>query len=70
MAIHDPLSHEACKALDPTSIYNTLDEALSLLSVPDVNDRGHQHVQFGHLLSGYDAGYYGYLRYVYPDLAS
>jgi metallopeptidase MepB len=50
--------------MDPTTLFNQVDEKLTLQPIPDREDRGHPHVHFGHLLSGYDAGYYSYLRYV------
>lgn len=65
MMVHDPSSHEACEAMDMTALYNQLDEELSLTPIPDPKDRGHPHAHFGHLLAGYDAGYYSYLRYFY-----
>lgn len=61
MAVHDPSTSEACSALDPTKLHTDLEARLTLLSVPNPNDRGHPHVGFPHLLAGYDAGYYSYL---------
>lgn len=62
MAVHDPPSHEDCLSLNPTTLFNQAEEKLRILLVSDQNDRGHPHAHFGHLLSGYDAGYYAYLR--------
>lgn len=62
MAVHDPHSHEECVNLNPTAIFHQVEEKLRLLPVPDPKDRGHPHAHFGHLLSGYDAGYYADLR--------
>jgi Zn-dependent oligopeptidase len=50
--------------MDPTTLFNQVDEKLTLQPIPDREDRGHPHVYFGHLLSRYDAGYYSYLRYM------
>lgn len=62
MAVHDPRSHEECVNLDPTALFYQAEEEVRLLPVLDPKDRGHPHAHFGHLLSGYDAGYYAYLR--------
>ena len=65
MAVHNVCSPEECVNLNPTELYNTLMDELCFLPNPDPRDRGHRHADFGHLLSGYDAGYYSYLRYDY-----
>jgi metallopeptidase MepB len=61
MAVHDPKSHEELVQLDTPKLYNDLVEELTGLVNPDPAGRGHPHVHFGHLLHGYDAGYYSYL---------
>ena len=66
MAVHNPATHEACIELDAGELYNSLREKLNFSPVPDANDRGYGHATFGHLLAGYDAGYYSYLRYIIP----
>jgi metallopeptidase MepB len=61
MTVHDPPTHSACLALDPTTIYASLQARLTLLSTSHPSDWGHQQTDFTHLLAGYDAGYYSYL---------
>lgn len=63
MAIHSPPNREALAALDLTKLWARIWEDLTFTSCPDLQDRGYQYAQFGHLLSGYDAGYYSYLWY-------
>lgn len=61
MRIHNPQSHEELDALDITRLYNDLVQEVTYIRNPNPGSRGHPHVHFGHLLSGYDAGYYAYL---------
>ncbi|KAG9241185.1 putative Saccharolysin [Calycina marina] len=65
MTVHTPKSHEACKDLDISVLYNTLRSEISGLKGPESqglkNDWGNGQATFGHLVGGYDAGYYGYL---------
>jgi metallopeptidase MepB len=49
-----------CLELDPTSLYLGFHERLTLLS-NRASNFGHPHVDFTHLLAGYDAIYYSYL---------
>lgn len=64
MTVHNPSSHEECLKLDPTSIFNDQMARLRMVQNPESSDRGHAQSTWHHPLSGMDAGYYSYLRYV------
>ena len=65
MTVHEPDSHAAIKALDASATYNRLRHEISGIDGPESlgngYDWGHGQATFGHLIGGYDAGYYGYL---------
>lgn len=65
MTIHTPASHQAAEDFDLSALYNTLRTEISGIQGPEVDglkaDWGKGQATFGHLIGGYDAGYYGYL---------
>jgi metallopeptidase MepB len=65
MAVHTPADHAAVEAIDPSKLYNELRTEISGLAGPEALGSaptwGNGEATFGHLMGGYDAGYYGYL---------
>ncbi|OTA59173.1 peptidase family M3 [Hypoxylon sp. EC38] len=65
MTVHSPETHEELEKLDPSALYNDLRTQISGLKGPEAlgepSTWGNGQATFGHLIGGYDAGYYGYL---------
>jgi metallopeptidase MepB len=65
MKVHEPSSHEEVVALDASTTYNKLRHEISKIDGPEALGQdyswGSGQATFGHLMGGYDAGYYGYL---------
>ncbi|KAF5624965.1 hypothetical protein F52700_9340 [Fusarium sp. NRRL 52700] len=56
--------HTELLEMDFTKVYYDLMEKLWLVRAPEPEDQGYPHADLDHLVSGYDAGYYSYLRQV------
>ncbi|KAI9888136.1 MAG: hypothetical protein M1823_000071 [Watsoniomyces obsoletus] len=65
MTVHEPKSHEDIEKMAITELYNDLRKEITQLDGEEVfgakSDWAHGQATFGHLMGGYDAGYYGYL---------
>ncbi|KAK3905964.1 Saccharolysin [Staphylotrichum tortipilum] len=65
MTVHSPKTHEELEKLDVSKLYNDLRVEISQIKGPEAQGEpstwGNGQATFGHLIGGYDAGYYGYL---------
>ena len=61
MKMHNIPSPGVIDTLDPAIEYNKIRAEVSKLDGPDGYSFGNGQATFGHLMGGYDAGYYGYL---------
>lgn len=65
MLVHEPADAASLSSLDISSTYNRLRQEIVKLDGPEALgkgfDWGNGQATFGHLIGGYDAGYYGYL---------
>ncbi|KAL8345456.1 hypothetical protein RB601_005481 [Gaeumannomyces tritici] len=65
MTVHTPASHEELEKMEISGLYNDLRAQISGIKGPEAlgepSTWGHGQACFGHLIGGYDAGYYGYL---------
>ncbi|KAI1177895.1 peptidase family M3 [Nemania sp. FL0916] len=65
MTVHSPDSHQDLEKLDASKLYNELRAQICGIKGPEAlgetSTWGHGQATFGHLIGGYDAGYYGYL---------
>ncbi|WQF85729.1 Putative peptidase M3A/M3B catalytic domain, neurolysin/Thimet oligopeptidase, domain 2 [Colletotrichum destructivum] len=65
MTVHTPKSHDEIKNMDLSAVYNELRGEIAGIKGPEAQGEkstwGNGQACFGHLIGGYDAGYYGYL---------
>ncbi|TVY12697.1 Saccharolysin [Lachnellula arida] len=65
MTVHTPKSHAEAEAFKLSELYNDLRTQIAGIKGPEAlglpSNWGSGQATFGHLIGGYDAGYYGYL---------
>ncbi|KAG9229754.1 putative Saccharolysin [Amylocarpus encephaloides] len=65
MTVHTPKSHAEAEGFELAKLYNDLRFQIAGMKGPESlgqpSDWGNGQATFGHLIGGYDAGYYGYL---------
>lgn len=65
MTVHSPATHAELEKLDPSALFNDLRTQIAGIKGPEAlgepSTWGNGQATFGHLIGGYDAGYYGYL---------
>jgi metallopeptidase MepB len=61
LIVHDMASHEQLEKLEFAKLWYDLRGELESQDFSKFYDGSHDHVTFGHLMNGYDVGYYSYL---------
>ncbi|KAM3492039.1 hypothetical protein MY3957_004697 [Beauveria namnaoensis] len=61
LKIHAAKSHEEARSLNLSKLWYDCCERYEGVDCSEARQSDHEHASFGHLLNGYDVGYYGYL---------